>query len=179
MESETQDEVEEVVTESTENESEQTQELQEPERRQETPEAKRARLTRELERLNKKYPTEQPENKVTNSSDVDYAELAYLAAKGIEAPEEIAFVKKVAKTANLPLHEAMRDEFVQAKLKSMREATAVEEAVPSNSKRSNAQAKDNVDYWIAKNELPDDVELRRKVVNARIQRETQRDVFGA
>lgn len=174
----TPEEVEDVIVEAEPEQQEETPEPEEqPERRQETPEAKRARLQRELDRLNKKFPTEKPTSKKINTPD--YAELAYLAAKGIDDAAEIEFVKKISNTSGLSLQDTIKDEFVQAKLKSMREAAAVEDAVPRGTKRSNTQARDNVDYWIAKGELPEDVDLRRKVVNERIKRETQKNVFGA
>lgn len=184
MDEEIQDQVEdvEVVIEQPDEQPEEQpdeQAEQRTERRQETPEAKRARLQRELDRLNKKYPEHKESKQVTNKSDFDYGELAFLAAKGVEADDEISFVQQIIANTGRTLREVVSDDYVQSKLKSMREARTVEDAVPKGTKRSGTQARDNVDYWIAKNELPDDVDLRRKVVNERIRRETQRDVFGS
>lgn len=144
----------------------------------ETPEAKRARLTRELKQLDKKHPVEKKtEEPRTKSNDFDYGQLAFLTAKGIEADEEVDFVKTIVNNTGRDLKDVISDDYVQSKLKTMREDKAVKAAVPSGTKRTNQSAVDTVEYWIAKGELPTDTELRRKVVNARIEKETKKDVF--
>lgn len=124
---------------------------------------------------------EKPEAKSepqTKTNDFDYGELAFLTAKGLEADEEIDFVKSIVNNTGRPLKEVVQDDYVQAKIKSMRDAKAVQDATPSGTKRSTQSASDTVEYWLAKGELPEDTELRRKVVNARIEKETKKDIFS-
>jgi hypothetical protein len=144
---------------------------------QETPEAKRARLERELKQHNKKYPTSKPDKPSTKSDDLDYGQLAFLAAKGVETDEKVDFVKSIVINTGRELKDVMKDDYVLTKLKEMDESAKVKAAIPSGTKRSAQTASDTVEYWLNKGELPDDVDLRRKVVNARIEKETKKDVF--
>lgn len=128
-------------------------------------------------KLNKSTETKS-ETPSKQTNDLDYGELAFLTAKGIENDEEVDFVKSMASNTGRSLKELTSDDYVQAKLKGMREARAVKDATPSGTKRSAQSSSDSVEYWLAKGELPEDTELRRKVVNARIEKETKRDIFA-
>lgn len=126
-------------------------------------------------KLNKPNETSKLQSK--KSDDFDYGELAFLTAKGVENDDEVEFVKSMVQNTGRPLKELVGDDYVQAKLTQMREQRAVKDAIPSGTKRSAQVASDSVEYWLAKGELPDDTDLRRKVVNARIEKETKKDVF--
>jgi Xaa-Pro aminopeptidase len=121
-----------------------------------------------------------PELKKPNADTFDYGELAYLEMKGVKSDEEAAFVKKMMERTGDSLKDVLADDYVKNRLKSIREEKATKEAMPSNTRRSQTSGKDSVDYWINKGELPpmDQVELRRKVVNAKIDREKQRSKFS-
>lgn len=97
----------------------------------------------------------------------DYAEKAYLKSSGI-TPDEFPFVKEVMDSTGKSLDEVLEAKYFQAELKEKREAAETKAAIPSGSKRSTTVSKDSEEYWLAKGELPpaDQVELRRKVVNA-------------
>lgn len=60
----------------------------------------------------------------------------------------------------------------------MREMRKFQDAIPSNSKRSSQSGKDTVDYWLAKGELPEDRELRSKVVKAKWKSSSSVNPFG-
>lgn len=126
-------------------------------------------------KLNKS--AERPEPQSKKSSDLDYGELAFLTAKGVENDDEVDFVTTIINNTGRSLKDVVGDDYVQAKLTAMREARAVKDATPSGTKRSAQSASDSVEYWLAKGELPEDTDLRRKVVNARIEKETRKDVF--
>lgn len=126
-------------------------------------------------KLNKS--AEKPEPQSKKSNDLDYGELAFLTAKGVENDDEVDFVKTIINNTGRSLKDVVGDDYVQAKLSAMRDARAVKDATPSGTKRSAQSASDSVEYWLSKGELPDDTDLRRKVVNARIEKETKKDVF--
>jgi len=57
-------------------------------------------------------------------------------------------------------------------LKDIQDNQSAKAAIPTGTRgTSGSTAKDSVDYWINKKELPENVELRRQVVNERIKRE--------
>lgn len=153
-----------------------------PEKPQETPEAKLARLERQAKQLRKKLGVDEPETKSKKSKkseDLDYGQLAYLSAKGIESDEDIDFVKEVMVETGKDLKDVIKSKYFQAELKDRKEAAIVREAIPSSSKRSGTSTKDTVEHWLAKGQLPppEQTELRRKVVNARIQKESSGSRF--
>lgn len=106
------------------------------------------------------------------SDELTDAQFAYLAAKGIEDEDEIDFIHTQMTKWDKSLREVLKDEDVQTKLKGMRIEKDVKRAMPGNTKRAGSTALDSVDYWIAKydqtGELPDDFELRTKVIDAKV-----------
>jgi len=126
----------------------------------------------------KDKPSEEP--KKSKSGDFDYGELAYLEMKGVESDEQISFVKKIMDKTGDSLKETLADEYVKNRLKSIKEETTVKNATPTNTKRAQTSGRNSVDYWLKKGELPptSEVELRRKVVNAKIQKEKQKSKFS-
>ena len=73
------------------------------------------------------------------------------------------------------VREALKDDYVFSKLKELRDKRDVANATPSATKRGGTQS-DGFDLALAKfektGELPDDFELRRKVVNAKYEKES-------
>ncbi len=124
------------------------------------------RLRTKLEKA-KTPPPEPPKPAEPEKKGFDYAEKAYLKASNI-TPDEFAFVKEVMDSTGKSLDEVLEAKYFQAELKEKREAAETKAAIPSGSKRSTTVSKDSEEYWLAKGELPpaDQVELRRKVVNA-------------
>jgi hypothetical protein len=141
-----------------------------------TPEEQLAYLEGRTQRLRKKLGlTETRKAKEeAKPGELDTAGLAYLAAKGIEDDEDIAFIQKRMDKWDMTLREVLKDEDVQAKLKGMKIEREVKGAMPSSQKRSGA-GESNLDYWIAKyeqtGELPKDFDLRSQVIDAKIAKE--------
>lgn len=108
----------------------------------------------------------------------DYSEKAYLVAKGIEE-DNFDFVQEVMQGTGKSLEEVLGNRYFQNELKERREQKKVSEAIPQGSKRGSSGARDQVEYWLAKGELPpaEDRELRQKVVNARIDKEKRDQMF--
>jgi hypothetical protein len=109
----------------------------------------------------------------------DYAEKAYLKSSGIEA-SDFDLVKEVMDSTGKDIDGVLSSKFFLAELKERKELRMTEAATPSGSKRAGNTTKDQVDYWLAKGELPptDQPELRRKVVNARIANESSKSQFA-
>lgn len=128
-----------------------------------------------LDRNKNKKPAEQ---KVNKSNDLDYGQKAFLVANGVKEADEMKLVKGVMQETGKTLEDVLSSKYFQAELKEMRDLKASSNAIP-NGKRSGTASQDSVDYWLAKGELPpaSDIELRRKVVNARIKKNDNKGVF--
>lgn len=123
----------------------------------------------------KEPPPAKPQDK-KQSSEFDYGQKAFLKASAINA-SEYDFVLEVMNATGKSLDDVLESKYFQAELKEKREAEASENAVPSGTKRTSNTQKDTVDYWIAKDALPEDFELRKKVVNEKIRRAKSENDF--
>jgi hypothetical protein len=137
----------------------------------ETPEAKYARLTRQAAQLAKKLGIEQEPKrsaKQSKSDELGYGEKAFLVANGIKGADEMALIQETMRETGRSLDSVIESRFIQGELKAMREARASDAAVPKGTKRSQNSNANDVDYWIARGELPEDngtnTELRMKIV---------------
>lgn len=127
----------------------------------------------------KDTPTTKKEGKEDKS--LDYGQKAFLIANGIKGQEELSIVQDVLNATGKSLDEVIEMRFVQEELKALREQKQTEDATPKgNGERGGNGARNTVDFWIAKGELPpaDQVELRRKVVNEKLKRSKQKSKFG-
>lgn len=141
---------------------------------------------RQLSKLAKELGVEIPkverkeviENKKQEKNEFDNGDLAYLAAKGI-ADEDVDFLQQEFLDTGKPLRTLLGMKYVQEELKNRAEQRKTADATPTGTKRSGSSAKDSVEYWLAKGELPpfDQRELRYKVVNAKIERAKQSSRF--
>ena len=79
------------------------------------------------------------------------------------------------------MDEVIENSRFQAELKDFREGVSSKEAIPKGTRRSSQTSRDSVEYWVAKGELPpntpENQDLRKKVVNAKIEAKRDRDVF--
>ena len=108
----------------------------------------------------------------------DYAEKAFLKANNINS-DEYDFVDEVMKSTGKSLDEILEAKYFQSELKERRELKASKDAIPEGNRRSAPSANTDVDYWLAKDELPkNNPELARKVVNARIKTEENKSKFS-
>lgn len=137
--------------------------------KKETPSDKLARLERQVKRARKEAGITDDKPK-TKPGEFDYGQKAYLVASGIKEAKEVKLVKDFMKNTGKDLDAVIESKYFQAELKELREAKATTDAVPKGQKRSGQTSRDSVDYWVAKGELPpaSEVELRRKVVNAKM-----------
>lgn len=111
----------------------------------------------------------------TNSGEFGYDVKAYLKASGIKA-EEFDFVKKELKQFGGDIDSLIDNEYFQAKLEKQRSLKATEQALPK-SKRSGSQALDSVDYWLTKPFAEVPLEMRHKVLNAKLDKDKKGTMF--
>jgi len=172
------EQAEEIVDESEETEEEETIEDSPAaqEKPKETPEAKLARLDRQASKLRKQLGLEdkpkkdaKPAPTKSKTDGLDETQLDYLDLKGITESEDIEVIQKVIVKTGMTVREALKDDYVVSKLKDLKEQRDVKGAIPSSTKRGAATAS-TVEQALARFErdgkLPDDFELRSKVVNA-------------
>ncbi len=129
---------------------------------------------RERTKLIKQQKTKLEQAQLKKADELDNADLAYLAAKGYEDDEEIAFIHKRMTKWDMSLRDVLKDEDVQDKLRSMKIEREVKMATPSATKRGSAGDIDNLAYHVSKyertGELPKDFELQSAVVNAYVEK---------
>lgn len=158
------------LVEETTTDAEETPEV----RPKESPEAKRARLQRQLKRLNKELGDVEDEPKsVTKpkSGDFDYGEKAYLKASGIKGVEELSFVKQWVDRTGDDLDTVVEDDIFQAKLEKLRSNSKSKSAIPPTGKRGTQASSSSVEYWLAKPFADVPADMKRQVLNARINKE--------
>lgn len=174
---ETNDGAEDIVEEieDTEEAEVEAPELEEPkaEKPKETPEQAKARLERQLARINKKLGADEPkkaESKAPSKTDgLDDNALDFLDIKGVSEAEDIKVIETIVKKTGMTVREALKDEYVVAKLEANKKARDVKNATPSGSKRATATS-GSLEAALAEFErtqkLPDDFELQSKVIDA-------------
>lgn len=125
-------------------------------------------LKAQLAELKTKEPPK-PEPKPA-TGELDDTQLDYLDLKGITEDEDIEVIQKVMQKTGQTVRQALKDDYVIAKLKDLKTQREVKNATPSSTKRSGNQP-NNLDYWINKydqtGELPPDYETRSAVINAK------------
>lgn len=118
---------------------------------------------RELEKNNKeKKPSKQSEG-------LDYGVKAFLVANGLKGEQEFKLAQEFSRNTGKSLDDVMDSKYFQQELADYREQKTTQDAsIKGRGKTANVASSD-VEYWLAKpfGELPDDFELRSKVVKAR------------
>jgi hypothetical protein len=101
--------------------------------------------------------------------ELDETQLDYLDLKGITEEEDIKILARHVQRTGETIRQALKDEYVQAKLEANLKAREVKSATPSTTKRGGNQVND-IASAIARfeqtGELPADYKLRSEVVNA-------------
>lgn len=119
----------------------------------------------------------------TKKGELDYGQKAFLIAKGIDDPSDIKIVTDAMAATGRSLDEIVASPYVIGEITKAKEERATKAATPPGDGRGNgSDARDQVEYWLKKgpHELPpaDQVELRRKVVKARIAQAKTGNVFS-
>lgn len=140
---------------------------------------------REAKKLAKKLgiEPEPKQSKQSKSDELGYGEKAYLRAEGIKTPEETQLVRDIMADSGKSLEAVLESKFFQGELKELRAAKAAADGIPKGTKRgSDGTTVDDVNYWIAKDEMPENTEenraLRLKIVNEKEKREKNKGIFA-
>jgi len=122
-------------------------------------------LKREIKTLKK---SNEPKE-TSQSEQLNDTQLNYLDVKGISETEDLKIIETFVQKTGKNVREALKDDYVTAKLASNKTAREVQEAMPSGSKRGGNQSGDLASA-IAKYEatgvLPADFKSRSDVINA-------------
>lgn len=158
--------------------SEEAAETAEPQ--EESAQELKARLQRAEKKIEKMKLDAKVEKKVEqkvqekNTGDLDETQLDYLDLKGISEDEDVKVIQDIVKKTGMTVRQAFKDDYVTSKLEANKNAREVKAATPSSTKRAGNQS-DGFDTALARFEkdgtLPDDFELRKKVVNAKYRAE--------
>ena len=140
--------------------------------------AEAAKYKRLFNKTNKK--AENKEQKTNEDFSFGYAEKAYLNTLGYKEPEIQEIIVEEAKATGKSLEEVTQFKYLQEMIQEKRVSIENAKANVRSDERGGNTSVDSVEYWIAKGELPpaDQVELRRKVVNAKIARAKNKTKFG-
>lgn len=115
---------------------------------------------------------------VSQSNEPDYAKLAYLETKGIAHPDDQKIVQDEAQRLKLPLTDVLQMEHIKSKLEAAKSQREAQAGMPKGRGSSSGKTQQDVDYWLAKGETPDDLEMAEKVINARINKEKNTNMFS-
>lgn len=144
------------------------------------------RRTTKLSKLKnapKPVETPKPEDQAPKNGELDYGQKAFLVANGFKDAEDHAFVQKTMKDSGQTLEQVLATPFAQAELKRLGEVRVTKAATPGPDDRNGAPARDKVEYWLAKGELPPNdgtpagKKLREDYVNAKAARQKSGSVF--
>lgn len=108
----------------------------------------------------------------SKADGLDETALDYLDVKGISEDEDIKVIESIVKKTGMTVRQALKDDFVQAKLTANKAQRDVKAATPSSTKHAGAGQGNELQAAIAKYEqsgykdLPKDFALRSQVVNA-------------
>lgn len=151
-----------------------------PEKPKETLEQREARLTRQLEQTQKKLGKNVEKPAPQTSNEPDYSRLAYLEAKQINHPDDQRIVMEEAERLKLPLTDVLQMEHIKSRLAKNHDARVSQDGMPKGSGRKGGANKGDVDYYIAHpDEVPDDLELHNKVIDARMSKEKNSNMFSS
>lgn len=136
---------------------------------------------KELREQLKKLSGEKPEDKnldKSQSNEPDYAKLAFLETKGITHSDDQKLVQDEANRLKLPLTDILNMSHIKSQLETAKDQREAKAGMPKGRGDAGGRTQQDIDYWLAKNETPDDQELAEKVIEARIKRENQANKFS-
>jgi hypothetical protein len=112
------------------------------------------------------------------SNEPDYAKIAFLETKGFNHPDDQKWIQDEANRLKLPLTDILQMEHAKSKLQIAKDQRESQAGMPKGRGSASGKTQNDIDYWLAKGETPDDQELGQKVIEARIQKEKQGSKFS-
>lgn len=139
------------------------------------------KLNQTLGSLKKEVKTYKKETETPKeSNEPDYARLAYLASQRVDHMDDQRLVLDEANRLKLPLTDVLNMEHIKARLEANRNQRTAESGAPTGTGRKGGAGKGDVDYYLAHpDEVPTDLKLHNEVIDARIKRETENNMFSA
>ncbi len=125
----------------------------------------------------KKAPKEK-ETPEKTSNEPDYAKLAFLEQRGIKHPDDQKAVFEEAERLKLPITDVLGMEHLQTRLKNANDQREAQDGTPQGKGMAKGRTQGDVEYWLAKGETPDDLELANKVIDARMKKEEAGNKFS-
>ena len=163
------DEIEEVVEETTEEDTV-TLSREEYEKLNQT----LGSLKKEVKTYRK---TQEEPQKESNYNDE--LALTRLEVRGVLDPADQKLVLEEANRLKMPVTEVLNMEHMKARLEAQQNQRTAENGTPSGSGRKGGAGKGDVDYYLANPDLvPPDLKLHNEVIDARIKRETENNMFS-
>lgn len=140
------------------------------------------KIKKDSEKPPEKKEPEKKEGEKPNTDDrgFDRVDRSNLKSEGITDDDELDLVSEIMKETGKDVEAVLNSRYFKTELKGMRDDKAAAEGTPKNNRRVGNQSKTDVDYWIAKGELPpmDQPDLRQKVVNEKMKREKAKEGFS-
>lgn len=143
-------------------------------------EARLKRAESKLERDKFKAKVEEKVETVLEKKGLDRVDKAILRVEKITAEHEIELVQDIMKETGKDLETVLESKYFQHELKALREAQATKDATPTGTKRTGQSPRNEVDYWVAKGEMPpaDNFKLRADYVNAKMRQQESKKMFS-
>lgn len=110
----------------------------------------------------------------------DRIDRSNLRTEKITEEDELDLVADIMKETGKDVEGVLKSRYFQTELKAIRDEKEANAGIPKTTKRVNNSSRTEVDYWLAKGELPPMSEpaLRTKVVNAKIAKERAKNGFS-
>jgi len=140
--------------------------------------AKRFQTKLEKSKVEEQKPVEKPIEKQIESNEPDYAKIAYLNSLGNTNPDDQKWVMEEANRLKLPLTDILNMEHAKIALKNAKDQREAQAGMPKGGGRGGNNTQQDVDYWLAKGETPDDLGLAKKVIDAKVNKEQNKNIFS-
>lgn len=165
--------VDDVELEEVADDVEEVDEVAEPSAREKELEAEVAKYKRMADQKAKKL---EKQGTATKSDGFGLDVKGYLKSSGINS-SEFDFVRaEMKKAGTTDVDELLENEYFKAKLEKHREGVKTQEAIPTG-KRSGSSPTGSVEYWMTKEFAEVPLDMRGKVIEARLAKEKARGNF--
>ena len=121
---------------------------------------------------------EKQENSKNKSDEPDYSKIAFLEGRKVTHPDDQKAVMDEAKRLKMPLTDVLNMKHMQQQLKDASDQRESESNSPQGSGRSGGGSKNSIESYIAKGTMPEDQETAEKVVAEKIRREESKNMFS-
>ena len=111
------------------------------------------------------------------SNEPDYAKLAFLKSEGIIHSDDQKLVQDEAARLKLPLTDILQMAHIKTQLETVKDQREAMAGMPKGRGQAGGKTQQDVDYWVQKDEVPEDLELAEKVINAKMKKDDSNRMF--